>query len=657
MSKWSKFFQCIQQDLKLFFFTWLLLCLFRIVFVGLMSNYMSSGADASDLWLNTYYGMKMSLKSAGVIMGISFFFCTLPHLLFAGQWASKLRLMLGSGYIVIICLLFFARFAYYEEFHVGFNQFVFNAVNDDVGALFMTIVDQYQLAGRLAGAIFLSAIFSWLLKKVLATKTFAWQDCNHQLMNYAKRVGFVLLLLVFGLFARFGGSFGYASSIHWENCAKTKDDFLNEMILDDIQAMYRGYSINERINHGRMTGVEKDNIKEFAARISQSSIDHKTLDDCLVHKASGAVIAKPNKIFIIIGESYAQWPLLKEYEYLNLYPNLRRLVAAKNADSITAFLPNGAFTPMAVNAIISGLSDVNVYPNQQAESYKSVYASGLAPQMKKLGYKTEFWYAGFSSWERIKDFALAQEFDDFYSCADYPFTRGNVWGCDDTFMFQALSKKLRLTNEPTVSVVLTVSNHAPYSIDVVSEGFPKEAVRALLPEDCQQNEDLLNRLGHLWYTDKMIGEFIAQTERDYPDSLFIITGDHADRTNIDRQPSLFERYTVPFVLYGQGIHQGILPENAAGSHVNIIPTLLELIAPKDFAYYAIGDSLTKQSSVGFNHNVWMTNKAIGKIDDDNVEILDSQSIEGSNERNKAMGEMKLMRTIAWWRTMRGNELE
>ena len=43
-----------------------------------------------------------------------------------------------------------------------------------------------------------------------------------------------------------------------------------------------------------------------------------------------------------------------------------------------------AFTPMAVNAMICGLSDVNIYPNHQYESYKQVYATSFAPQIKKI---------------------------------------------------------------------------------------------------------------------------------------------------------------------------------------------------------------------------------------------------------------------------------
>ena len=129
-----------------------------------------------------------------------------------------------------------------------------------------------------------------------------------------------------------------------------------------------------------------------------------------------------------------------------------------------------------------------------------------------------------------------------------------------------------------------------------------------------------------------------------------------DRTNIDDKPSLYERYTIPFVIYGKGVHKGLLGENIAGSHVNIIPTLIELIAPKDFAYYAISDSLTEDAPVGFNHNLWITSKAIGKIADDTTEILQNTNVNIDNEREKAMEEVHRMRTISWWRTMKGNDL-
>ena len=49
---------------------------------------------------------------------------------------------------------------------------------------------------------------------------------------------------------------------------------------------------------------------------------------------------------------------------------------------------------------------------------------------------------------------------------------------------------------------------------------------------------------------------------------------------------------MPFILYGKDVLRGIaLPKGAAGAHIDIGPTLVELAAPKGFAYYAMGQDL------------------------------------------------------------------
>ena len=72
--KWTNFFNQLQQDLKVFFSIWLLLCLFRIGFILCMNRYISPSTDWTDFVLNFYYGMKMSLKSAGIALLFTFLF-------------------------------------------------------------------------------------------------------------------------------------------------------------------------------------------------------------------------------------------------------------------------------------------------------------------------------------------------------------------------------------------------------------------------------------------------------------------------------------------------------------------------------------------------------------------------------------------------------
>lgn len=656
MLRWDIFFKNLQQDFKLFFSVLILLTIFRIAFIAVLHQYMSPEATMSDFWIALYYGTRISLKTAGVVMLISFFFCTLPSTMGRTEKFTHIRLIIGTVYMIFLSILYQASFPFYEEFHVGFNQFIFNTFNDDVGALWSTMIAQYQLVWRLIGAFVITAIFAWSLRKLLSTETYSLPSVNSKRKKYGQRIFVCIILVIFAVFVRFGGTLTYAHSLHWENCSMTKDDFLNEAILDDVQALYRGYSIHKRIHQGVLVGVHKDKIADYVQQAGNRYETSNEIDAMLIHQSSGAVMPKPKHIFIILGESYAQWPTLDKYKQLHLADGLRNMIDQPNAVSIKAFLPNGAFTPMAVTGVVTGLSDVNVYPNYQSESYKAPYATALAPQLKKLGYKLEFWYAGFNSWEKIKDFTLAQGFDEFHGASDYPYEAGNVWGSDDKYLFDALSKSI--DDVPTVHVILTVSNHAPYSVDLEEEGFDAEGVAKALPEEAKHNQDLIKRLGHYWYMDKVISQFVQNTYAEFPESLFIITGDHADRTNIDVNPSLFERYTIPFVLYGQGVTKDILSQEVAGSHVNIGATLIELIAPRDFTYYTLGESLTKQSKVGFNHNLWITDKAIGKIENEEAYFLPEKELGILPfERDKAMERLNIMRTISWWRSVKGNIFE
>ena len=641
---WRVFSYNLAQDFKLIVFTWIYLNVLRLISIAGMKSY-AGDIGVSDIMLALGYGARMSLKTAGILMLFSFVFATLPNFL-RSRTDNRLRLYLAAVYFFITNFLFVAGFFYYKEFHTNFNEIMFNALNDDVTALFYTFIQQYHLIEGTIGVAILTFAVIYILRRFL-NRTWLQKSLSCGGKWYF-RVGVIVFTLVFALFTRFGASFSYAKSIHWENCAKTKDAFLNEMILDNMQAVYRGYSIKKRIDNGVIYGVNKDKIRFYAEKAANESdaaklgkADLTQIDANLVYQAQGNIIAPKRHIFILIGESFAQWPLLDKYADLGLGENMRAVMQKENAAYTHNFMPNASFTPMAVNAIVCGLSDVDIYPNHQLESYRQVYATALAPQLKKLGYKTQFWYSGFSGWERIEDFALAQGFDEFHCASDYRYPSGNVWGSDDRFIFERLQENAANNSEPTVYVVLSVSNHAPYSVDLARENFPKEELRAKLPSELQNDEEFLNRLGHYWYTDKIFGEFINNMEAKQPqENLFIITGDHADRGNIEKQPSLFDRYTVPFIIYGDGVKKDILSDDMAGGHVNLGATLLELIAPKGFEYYSLGKSLTRGANVGFNDGVWLTPEAMGRID--------------GTEPQQVKEVIEMYRTISWQRTMRGN---
>lgn len=655
MSAWERFFKNIQQDLKLFIFTLIILSLFRIAFIGMLNRYLGDGTTIADIVLSLFYGLRLSLKTAGVIAILSFLFCTCISLLIRNKNIDKVRYLLGCIYTTALTFLFHARIPYYEEFRSVFDQFIFNTFKDDTAALFDTIVKQYQLPMRLASVAVVSLLLCWMLKIILSTKTYHTPHFKRRPQAILFRTSVIVIIAAFMVFARFGGSFTYAKSIHWENSALSKDAFLNEAILDDVQALYRAYTGYERLRNAAGLNIQSDRIAEYGEYLANRPIATNNINDYLKKNAQGAKIPKPPHIFVIIGESYAEWPLLPKYKDLNIANGVKGITEKENALFVKAFLPAGSGTAPAVNGIVTGLAEVNLYPNYEPESYKQPYATALATQMKKLGYKTYFWYGGFSSWQKIKDIALAQGFDQFYGCNDLKESSGNAWGMEDKYFLNSIVSSLT-DDQPTFHVILTTSNHGPYTVNVEREGF-NEAILGGVPDSFKKTKDWKQKLSHFWYADKAIADFVTAVQQKNPDTLFAITGDHADRMHIEPNPSLYERYTVPFILYGKGITKSLISENAAGSHLSIAPTLIELIAPRGFEYYSVGDSLTQSNAIGANHELWITGNSIGKIDAPVIELLPNAKQADSNPSAEAIKQhVDAIRALSWWRIKNGQNI-
>ena len=211
--------------------------------------------------------------------------------------------------------------------------------------------------------------------------------------------------------------------------------------------------------------------------------------------------------------------------------------------------------------------------------------------------------------------------------------------------------------QPSFNVILNVSNHSPYTVDVVSKGFDAEKVKAALPPEVREDQDLLRELGHYWYATQETTKFVKAIKEKYPDSLIVIVGDHADRYNIDKTPSTYERYDIPFVVTGQGVHKGLLLPDAAGSQIDIVPTILEMIAPKGFGYQALGSSLTRTNRQGVNYGFWITHDHIGKADTVPLVVEDIDGPGQPLDDDQMQNYINAIRSVSWWRAKYGPLLD
>lgn len=660
----AAFYDAVQRDIKLFAFILLTLCVYRAYFMFYMAGYLSPSAGADDVLLALLTGLRLSLKTAGAVTLPAFVLCSLPLLALPrlAPVLRRLRFCWGGLAAFAFAVLFQARFPFYRQFQTSFNMQVAAGLNDDAAVLAEMMLREYGLLWRLCIALLLTAVSLYVLRSLLLVRrTYALPALRSGVQRAVFSLGLLFLFAAAFVFVRFGGSFTYAGGVNWENAGVTSDAFLNECILDDGQALYRVRSMHKRLKSGDVVGVDKEHVRALAVEAAgHAELSADTLTPYLTRTAQGARIPKPRHIFIVLGETYAQWPMLENYAALHAADGIKGLIREPNAYYSRRFMPNGDFTSIAITGLVTGLSEVNQHVNYVARSLREAYPTAMAPQFKRLGYAVDFWYGGVPSWEGMDRFSIAQGFDHFYGYPDFHAEKVNAWGTSDEQLFSALFQHLA-DEPPTVHLIMTVSNHPPYNIDVAAEGFDLARARAETAQlpNVDDPDQLALELGHYWYMDKIVTQFVHETMKKYPDSLFVITGDHAVRMNPSRTPTMYEYQSIPFVLYGQGVTPAVLAPDVVGGHTNIVPTLIELIAPAGFSYVSIAPSLTENNmGAAFNRDYFLTRSVMGRVNTKETELLP-----GAAEEDPAAAydllqrRMTILRTLSWQLIEHGDSLE
>lgn len=630
----------ILKIIKTFVFFWLLLCIYRIIFIGGMHEYIAVDSDFSLIFTAIYSGAKLSLQTAGVLT-----LCMLISLVAEG-FSKRLRWfrqVCSFCVLFITTLLFIARFPFYQQFHSGFNQMIFTAMHEDVYALFISLIEEFHLSLKLCIVVLLVCVLNYIFNKFIDKKWgfFKWSKLKSKYRLIILLIGVYLLATL----SLYGGGWSWKSGVNWENAGITNDTFLNESILDDYQSIYRAYANQMRMEACNGLSFSAQNVRDLAKSLTNKD-GGNDLSIYLAKEATGAKIEKPKHIFVIVSESYANWPLLDKYSNLHIADNMKKIIAEDDTIYTSHMLPSGSSTVGALMTMVTGMANSNLYLTTMPEALANPYITATAPQMKNLGYETSFWYAGPATWENIQEFTLAQGFDNFYSRGNIdPNATGSVWGADDEYLYDAIFKQID-DNKMTFSVILNTSNHSPFNIDLEKEGFDVSKVIEGLPDKEKNNQELIKELGHFWYADKMASDFINKVKAKYPDSLFIFVGDHADRYNIDKVPTMYERYSVPLIITGKGIQKDLLPEDMAGSQIDIMPTVIDLIAPEGFTYYSVGKSLS-ENKLGQSYAFWITADAIGNTDD-LVEKPQYFNREALPDRTVLENYINGVRAISWW---------
>lgn len=263
---------------------------------------------------------------------------------------------------------------------------------------------------------------------------------------------------------------------------------------------------------------------------------------------------------------------------------------------IPHFFENAHGTIWSIETQIAGLYYTGVRLSFQSARLKEL-PTAIASNMKRAGYRTEFYYGGSQSWQNIGNYARSQGFEkvnglgvleDFALREKYPLPYKNVWGVWDGILLDFVAENNASIKEPSFHMILTTSFHGPMNLPweyIQAMGGKKEEFENFASKISSPKWEALE-LGTLWWIDKKITSFIHKVSKQYPDSLFVITGDH---THYGYTQGVLSNREVPMIIYSPSLK--IYPLSTAGSQLDIAPTLLNLSTPKGFVYYSFGKPL------------------------------------------------------------------
>ncbi len=213
--------------------------------------------------------------------------------------------------------------------------------------------------------------------------------------------------------------------------------------------------------------------------------------------------------------------------------------------------------------------------------------------MRENGYQTSFLYGGYGQFDNMNayfggnGFALSDRLD----IKNPVFT--NIWGVSDQDLFQharAYFDKLAQQNKPFFTIIMTTSNHSPYTFPAGIPGIPAKGGG--------HNAGVL-------YADYALRDFFTQakTHSWYSNTLFVIVADHGARVYGEAQIPI-SSYEIPLLLFAPG---RIKPRQiqAPISQMDIAPTVLTLLGlPYQAPFFGrdVLDGDAKQAPLLFNHN-------------------------------------------------------
>lgn len=623
----EQFFLSLQQNIKLMIWVPILSTIFRLIFMRVYNPYSTWTGRWKSVLGALRYGFWWGMDFDAYVFLVPLVFVTIPALWFDTyhQYEDMVRLIGLTIYSCVVYAAFAGKMIFYKHFHDTYNYMVHYGKHAEKHNLIDVFFNQDRGALVLVGFIPV-AIISWIVGHAfLSLPSIPYPTIDSIWMTVVWNILLVVVSVIGFYWFRYGGTLSHDDKPEWDTIPTVvkEDIFFARATVPDLCALETVYKHPLRSEY---TATEED-INHAISRVVPSEykdIWHKLDNPLYAFKriTKGPKISKPKHIFFIVGESIPQWSLDETHKLLNICPGLWNFKNQQHTVQIPNFLPSGNVSRPSIVSLMSGIYDAGLEINERENFWKGAFPTSFAHQMKQLGYQTIYWYGGNASYGNFNHFGKAQGFDRVESASIFcgPNAPKTWVGVYDHVFLENIEQQIKSIDEPTFHFIYTTSNHGPYKMEDDLLDYDPQKVMPDVGEDLRSNKTRNKELATYHYSDKAIFTFVESMQQLYPDSLFIVTGDHSNLFGSLNNTSLIHRdYTLRDTFCTVGLFQHPeLEDNMIvtkkGTHMSIMPTIIESIAPKGFEYYSITPSLfEEQPETLVTPYQWMTDTMMGDV--------------------------------------------
>lgn len=621
----EQFFLSLQQNIKLFLWLPILCAIFRAIFIAIYHPYQNLQGKGRTIWecfrFGFWWGLDINAYQLLVLLGL----VTLPGLLIP-NYTELAGLVVNTVVSMIIYAAFAGKLIFYKHFQDTYNYMVHYGNHADKNNLIDIFFNQDKGWWVLAGFIpvgFISCLASMALT---ALPSIPYPSFESTISEGFAAFGFLLLYVLAYYWLHYGGTLNHRNKPEWDTVPTIvkEDIFFAKATIDDLEALKLVRKIPLVAEQMKSDDELTSNIDRIMPNTGWDTLDNPLY--AFQREAKGARITKPKHIFLIVGESIPQWTMDPLYMPFNICPGLRAFAADSHTVGISNFLPAGNVSRPSISSLMCGIYDGGMELNEKESFWHHTLPTALPHQIKKLGYQTIYWYGGNSSSGNFTKYGKAQGFDRIENATDFcgPDAPQTWLGVYDHVFLEKTAELINNIDESTFHFVYTTTNHGPYKLSDKPIDF--DAHRDLPGV----SEDILNRkkdnegLAIYKYSDKAIFDFVERMKEKFPDSLFIVTGDHSsliwrginNTSFLQRDYTVRERFNTVFYMQHPELSKNTISASI-GTHLNIMPTIIEAVAPKGFTYYSALPSLFEdQPPVHVTPYQWITSTMVGDVRED-----------------------------------------